>query len=36
MDDLISYLFNNPVEVTEIERMIDGGLLGGMLIEHGT
>jgi putative transposase len=35
MDDLIAYVFNNPVEADEIERMIERSLLGGMLIEEG-
>ena len=35
LDELIGYLFLNPVDAGEIEDWLDRGLLGGSLIEDG-
>jgi putative transposase len=35
VDELVSYLFKNPIEIDLIEEWIESGLLGGELIENG-
>ena len=36
MDDLLKYIFENPLEVNEIESWIERGWLGGTLLEAET
>jgi len=36
MDELLAYLFQNPVDEVEIEDWLDRGLLGGSLFDSGT
>jgi putative transposase len=35
MDDLIRYIFDNPVDWGEIESWIESGLIGGSVIDEG-
>jgi len=34
MDDLLNYLFENPLEIGEIERWLEQGWLGGTLLDE--